>query len=101
MEKFDKKAAAQIDRSYQSPEIINQRLRTLAGLALTHGESVLDAGCGTGLLLEQEACTVGAEGRAEGIDTSPEMLARVKFLASEGEASLCAANRSRTSAPYR
>jgi len=74
MEKFDKKAAAQIDRSYQSPEIINQRLRTLAGLALTRGESVLDAGCGTGLLLEQEACAVGAEGRAEGIDSSLDML---------------------------
>jgi len=76
VEKYDKKAAASIDRSYQAPEIVNQRLRTLASLALKRGESVLDAGCGTGLLLEQEAGAVGAEGRAEGVDSSPDMLER-------------------------
>ena len=74
MDKYDKKAAERIDRSYLTPEIVNQRLRTLAGLALARGESVLDAGCGTGLLLEQEALAVGAEGRAEGIDYSDDML---------------------------
>lgn len=76
MEKYDKKAAALVDRSYQTPEIVNQRLRTLEGLALRRGESVLDAGCGTGLLLELEALAVGAEGRAEGLDYSEDMLAR-------------------------
>jgi arsenite methyltransferase len=74
MDKYDKKAAARIDRSYLTPEIVNQRLRTLSGLALARGESVLDAGCGTGLLLEQEALAVGADGRAEGIDSSNDML---------------------------
>ena len=75
MEKYDKQAAALIDRSYQAPEIVNQRLRTLAALALLPGESVLDAGCGTGLLLEQQALAVGSEGRAEGVDFSNDMLA--------------------------
>jgi len=74
METYDKKAAELIERSYQTPEIANQRLRTLAALALARGESVLDAGCGTGLLLEQEARTVGSEGRAEGVDYSDAML---------------------------
>lgn len=74
MEKYDKQAAALVDRSYQTPEIVNQRLRTLEGLALRRGESVLDAGCGTGLLLELEALAVGAEGRAEGLDFSEDML---------------------------
>ncbi|MDH3220514.1 MAG: methyltransferase domain-containing protein [Gammaproteobacteria bacterium] len=74
MEKYDKKAAELIERSYQTPEIVNQRLRTLVALALTRGESVLDAGCGTGLLLEQEALAVGREGRAAGIDFSEDML---------------------------
>ena len=74
MEKYDKKAAALVDRSYQTPEIVNQRLRTLEGLALRRGESVLDAGCGTGLLLELEALAVGTEGRAEGLDYSEDML---------------------------
>ena len=76
MEKYDKKAAALVDRSYQTPEIVNQRLRTLDALALARGQAVLDAGCGTGLLLELEALAVGANGRAEGIDFSADMLER-------------------------
>lgn len=76
MEKYDKKAAALIDRSYQTPEIVNQRLRTLSAMALRRGESVLDAGCGTGLLLEQQALAVGSQGRAEGVDSSKDMLER-------------------------
>ena len=78
METYDKKAAELIERSYQTPEIVNQRLRTLAALALANGESVLDAGCGTGLLLEQEALAVGPEGRAEGVDFSEAMLAHAR-----------------------
>lgn len=78
METYDNKAAELIERSYQTPEIVNQRLRTLATLALVRGESVLDAGCGTGLLLEQEARAVGSEGRAEGVDFSDAMLAHAR-----------------------
>jgi len=74
VEKYDKKAAELLERSYQTPEIVNQRLRTLAVLGLQQGESVLDAGCGTGLLIEQEAKAVGAAGRAEGMDYSDDML---------------------------
>ena len=74
MELYDKKAAALIERSYQTPEIINQRLLTLESLALNGGESILDAGCGTGLLLELEAKAVGPDGRAEGVDFSDDML---------------------------
>jgi ubiquinone/menaquinone biosynthesis C-methylase UbiE len=78
MEAYDKKAAALIERSYQTPEIVNQRLRTLAALALRSGEKVLDAGCGTGLLLQQQALAVGADGRAEGVDFSDDMLAHAR-----------------------
>ena len=74
MKIYDEKAAELLDRSYQTPEIVNQRLRTLAALALVGGETVLDVGCGTGLLLEQEARAVGSDGRAEGIDFSDAML---------------------------
>jgi ubiquinone/menaquinone biosynthesis C-methylase UbiE len=74
MKIYDKKAAESIELSYQTPEIINQRIRTLAALALNAGESVLDAGCGTGLLLEMQAKAVDHEGRAEGVDFSEDML---------------------------
>ncbi len=75
MDKYDSKAAALLERSYQTPEIVNQRLQTLQTLGLKSGESIFDAGCGTGLLFEQEALAVGADGRAEGMDFSEDMLA--------------------------
>ena len=71
---FDKKAAQEIERSYLTPEIIKQRMRTLDGLALGAGDQVLDAGCGTGLLLEQMAISVGDKGQVVGLDYSPDML---------------------------
>ncbi len=74
MEIYDKKSAESIELSYQTPEIINQRMRTLAALALNAGESVLDAGCGTGLLLAMQAKAVDRQGRAEGVDFSEDML---------------------------
>ncbi len=78
MEKYDSQAAALLERSYQTPEIVNQRLQTLQALGLKSGESVFDAGCGTGLLIEQEALAVGADGRAEGMDYSDDMLVHAR-----------------------
>ncbi len=75
MEVYDKQAAEFIERAYRTPEIVNQRLHTLAALGLAAGEAVLDAGCGTGLLLELEAAAVGSSGRADGVDLSEDMLA--------------------------
>ena len=71
---YDRQAAQNTERSYQTPEIIRQRSRTLDALALQAGEQVLDAGCGTGLLLEQMANSVGDSGRVVGVDYSPDML---------------------------
>ena len=51
------------------------RERAIEALALVPGESVLDAGCGTGWCLPQLARRVGAGGRVLGFDASPEMLA--------------------------
>ena len=78
MEVYDKRAAEFIERAYKNPEIVNQRLRTLAALGLVAGEAVLDAGCGTGLLLELEAAAVGEGGRADGVDLSDDMLATAR-----------------------
>lgn len=51
------------------------RERTIAALRLRPGESVLDAGCGTGWCLPRLARQVGARGRVIGFDPSPDMLA--------------------------
>ncbi len=75
---FDKKAAQDIERSYQTPEIIKQRIQTLDALALRAGESVLDVGCGTGLLLQLMSNQVGDKGRATGLDSSADMLELAK-----------------------
>lgn len=72
---YDDKAAQHIERSYQTPDIVRQRLAVLSTLSLQLGESVLDAGCGTGLLLELLAESVGQAGNAQGIDYSNDMLA--------------------------
>lgn len=71
---FDAKAAQNTERSYLTPEIIHQRSRTLDALALKAGERILDAGCGTGLLLERMAISVGDKGLVVGLDCSPDML---------------------------
>ena len=74
MIEYDDKAARAIERSYLSPEIVRQRLRTLEALALRAGEHVLDVGCGPGLLAHDMALQVGTSGRVAGIDKSEAML---------------------------
>ncbi len=74
MIEYDDKAARATERSYLSPEIVRQRLRTLAVLALRAGEHVLDVGCGPGLLAHDMALQVGRSGQVAGIDKSEAML---------------------------
>lgn len=67
--------ARSIERTYRSPEITHQRLRTLEALNIQPGEAVLDAGCGPGLLTEELARLAGGEGRILAVDKSDDMLA--------------------------
>lgn len=50
---------------------------------LEPGESVLDIGCGTGSLAIAAKRRVGPSGTAQGIDASPEMIARARRKASK------------------
>lgn len=50
------------------------RKSTVKAARLKAGEAVLDVGCGTGDLTLRAARRVGADGRAAGIDASPDMI---------------------------
>ncbi|MBL8519074.1 MAG: methyltransferase domain-containing protein [Betaproteobacteria bacterium] len=54
------------------------REQAIAALRLQRGESVLDAGCGTGWCLPHLARDVGPAGRVTGFEPSPEMLVRAE-----------------------
>ena len=71
---YDKKAAQNIELSYQTPEIVRQRIQTIEALALRASEQVLDAGCGTGLLVHAMSSMIGSQGRLVGVDFSHDML---------------------------
>ncbi len=71
---YDEARAKRTDRAYRMPDVTRQRMRTLEALQLKAGESVLDVGCGSGLLAYDMATLVGAGGRVVGVDNSPDML---------------------------
>jgi ubiquinone/menaquinone biosynthesis C-methylase UbiE len=52
-----------------------QRLRAIEALALRPGDTVLDAGCGSGFCFAPIVAAIGASGRLLAFDHSPELLA--------------------------
>jgi arsenite methyltransferase len=75
MLEFDDETARQVEATYQTPDVVEQRRATRALLALQAGERVLDIGSGPGFLAAEMAAEVGAEGRVVGVDPSESMLA--------------------------
>lgn len=75
MLQFDDDTARQVESTYQTPDIVEQRRVTRAQLALKEGEHVLDIGSGPGFLAAEMAAEVGPEGRVVGLDPSASMLA--------------------------
>ena len=74
MIEFDADAASRVEAAYTTPDIVAQRDRVRAALALEPGEQVLDVGVGPGFLAAEMAVEVGPDGRVCGIDTSAAML---------------------------
>lgn len=71
----DPQVARDLERFYQSPEIVAQRMATLDVLQPGVGERILDVGCGPALLVRDLASAVGRTGLVAGIDDSDEMIA--------------------------
>jgi arsenite methyltransferase len=93
MLQFDEETAKQVQATYQTPDVVEQRRATRALLALRPGERVLDIGSGPGFLAAEMAAEVGPEGKVVGVDPSDSMLemgrrrdAPVEFVAGDAVA---------------
>ncbi|HET8758680.1 MAG TPA: methyltransferase domain-containing protein [Solirubrobacteraceae bacterium] len=75
MLQFDAKQAKQVESTYMTPDVVDQRRATRALLDLRPGETVLDIGSGPGFLADEMAAEVGPEGAVHGVDPSESMLA--------------------------
>ena len=83
MIKYNEEEARKTDRAYSTPDVVRQRMRTLEVLKLQTGETVLDVGCGSGLLTQDMATLAGEQGRVVGIDNSQDMLLLAEQRCSE------------------
>ena len=75
MLKFDRETAKILDVAYQGADIIRRRRASFDALNPSPGETILDIGCGNGLLTAELARAVGPSGRIVGVDPSKDMLA--------------------------
>jgi SAM-dependent methyltransferase len=73
MLKYDTETTRLLEDAYLGADITRRRQASFDALAPTPGETILDIGCGNGLLTEQLARAVGPDGRVIGIDPSAEM----------------------------
>ncbi len=68
-------------------------------LHLVEGDSVLDAGCGTGRAIPYMRSVVGADGTVAGFDATPEMLSEARRLGRHDDAGLFVSDVLNTSLP--
>ena len=71
---FDDATSRHVERTYMTPDVVEQRKIACTVLGLAPGEHVLDIGCGPGFLAAEMADAVGPAGSVHGIDPSPAML---------------------------
>jgi arsenite methyltransferase len=78
MLQFDEEMAKQVEATYQTPDVVEQRRQTRELLALRPGERVLDIGSGPGFLTAEMAAEVRPDGQVCGVDPSDSMLAMAR-----------------------
>ena len=74
MLKFDKETTRLLDIVYQGADVTRRRQVSFDALRPMAGETIVDIGCGNGLLTLELARAVGSGGRAIGVDPSRDML---------------------------
>ncbi|MDF0599962.1 methyltransferase domain-containing protein [Psychromarinibacter sp. C21-152] len=85
MLQFDDSTARILEDAYQWADFTRRRRANFDALAAQPGQTVLDLGCGNGLLTEDLSRAVGDAGRVHGVDPSAAMLqsARVRLAGRE------------------
>lgn len=73
MLQFDARTRRIIDFSYAGSDVTDRRLLSFRALDPRPGETILDLGCGQGLLTADVARAVGDDGHVTGVDPSPDM----------------------------
>ena len=71
---YNEEESKRTEQAYLSPEIERQRKRTIEEIDPQPGETIVDIGCGPGLLARELAVAVGDGGRIVGVDSSAPML---------------------------
>ncbi len=75
MLQFDAETARLLEIAYQGGDVSRRRRMALDALYLSEGDTVVDIGCGNGLLTEEIARAVGKTGHVIGVDPSKDMRA--------------------------
>lgn len=73
MLEFDAETARLLDNVYQGADVTRRRQASFNALQPAPGETILDIGCGNGLLTAELARAVGPKGRIIGVDPSTDM----------------------------
>lgn len=73
MLKFDEETTRLLEIAYQGGDVSRRRRMAFDALNLSEGDTVVDIGCGNGLLTEEIARAVGTAGRVIGVDPSKDM----------------------------